>query len=112
MELEAFTDQVRALLDLARESLGRIEMHVRETEETPDLMEASRLYAQYCMHARDYLAKAGLGRYFPRRLAERVAPLRDGLLARQAAVDALGLRPTPDEFAGLVAAAEGLPGTA
>lgn len=75
MDVQEFTESVGNALEGAREVLGRIEMEVRQTGEVPDLMAASRLYAQFCLHARDYLTHASLGRPQPRRLAQRVREL-------------------------------------
>ena len=107
--LDAFEARVREFLDRARTTLGAIEMHVRETEEAPALMQASRAYARFCMHARDYVSGAQTGRPLPRRLAQRLLELRDELLPNEAALSGIGAGPSAQELADLAASAERLP---
>jgi len=103
---------VREALEKAKDSLGRIEMHVREEGERADLMQASRLYAQFCMHVRDYLTGVHQRRPLPHRFAQRVAPLRDELAPYADALAALDLHPSPAELDALVQSADALPAAA
>lgn len=110
--MAAFEQRVKALLDRARETLGAIEMEVRENGEVPALMEASRQYARFCMHAREYLSGIHMGRPFPRRFAQHLAEVRAGLADHRDALEKFGLGPTPQELEDLAREAEALPGVA
>jgi PleD family two-component response regulator len=111
MDLAEYESHVRVALESARDSLGRIEMHVREEGERADLMQASRIYAQFCMHVRDFLSGVHARRPLPRRLAQRVTSLRDELAPLAGALADLDLRPSLEDLDRLVSEAETLPGT-
>jgi hypothetical protein len=109
MNLQDLEREVRLRMDEARDALGRIEMEVRETGEAPDLMAASRVYAQFCMHARDLLGGIQMRRAFPQRFADRVEALRDELVTHRGGIDRMDLHPSPEEFGRLAQAARDAP---
>lgn len=95
MDLAELDQATREALTRARESLGRIEMEVRERgEDDPEMMRASRILAQFCMHARDFVQGVALRRPAPRRFADRL----DALAVEMSGVQwpAGSAPPTPD----------------
>lgn len=102
MEFPEFEAHVRDALKVARESLARIEEHVRAEGESAALMETSRLYAEFCMHARDYIGTAAYGKPLPRRFAQKVEAIHAELAARRAGLDRLDLHPSPEDLEALV----------
>lgn len=109
MDRETFDERVRKSLDGARDLLGRIEEAVRENGEQPELLAASRIYARYCMAAREYLHGSQLNRPLPRRYAEKVRGLRDELAPLSPVIAPFATQPTVDDFQELIDAAESLP---
>lgn len=111
MQLPEFEARIREGLNLARDSLARIEQEVRETGEKPDLMMVSRTYAEFCLYAREYLTSVQVRRPAPRRWARQVRALRERLSPYEDTISSSGLRPTAAELDALLAEAESLPGT-
>lgn len=109
MDLPTFQTSVRDALDAARDSLGRIEQQVREVGDDPRLMQASRVYAEFCMHARDFMSSVHMGRPLPRRFGERVTDLQKRLEPLNDAVAGMNLHPSVAELSELVASANVLP---
>ena len=109
MDKASFEESVRESLDQARDILGRIEEHVREEGESRPLLEASRIYARFCMAAREYLHGSQLNRPLPRRFAEKVRGLREELSPLSDALAPLAAKPDPAALSRLADAAESLP---
>ncbi len=109
MDLAAFEAKVRDCLDAARETLGRIEMEVREHGDDSALMEASRVYAQFCLLAREFVFSASQRRPAPKRFARALAGPLEQLGPLAGVVGERGLRPSVEEIVALRGDAEALP---
>ena len=92
LSLAEFGRRVQSELEAARGALERLEEAARR-DDTPEIHEVSRLYAQFCMYARDYLSGQQIGRAFPRRLGQRLGELLASLQDHEALVEALSLTP-------------------
>lgn len=94
MDLDEFSRAVVQSLEAARDVLAHIEEEARRRDR-PELHDASRLYAQYCIVAREYLSGLQIGRPLPRRFAERAGALAAQLVVHEALVNDFQVDLTP-----------------
>lgn len=105
MEQQGFVQLVMIRMEAARDSLARIEAEAQR-QDRPELHATSRLYAQFCMHAREFLSGSQRGRPLPRRLGKQVESILASLQEHEEVAAQLGLSPTISELVELVRAAE------
>lgn len=105
MNLQELSHEVQAQLESAREALLRLEQ-AAQAGDRPEIHAASRLYAQFCAHARGYLSGAQMGRPYPRRFGQQLGELLANLQDYEALARELALSPSMEDLARLVRLAQ------